>query len=830
MTQILIKGESVYQCDTCNRKQRVTTARDGIDVVQRCTITFGCKGKMLRVKDMKEINTTPAFPEEIPGVRDWFQRRVVYTHNQPIRTKMWTVKHNLQNKPIVYAYITQQTEASATRSSTNVPTGSIWYKSDSGYDPANPLNPTAAGLYEFNGTRWVRPKNTIPVGIVGNNIFEYMVLTTPANIVTVDANTTEVYFDTPNSGLVQCVALASQNTVNPIKEHVVDTSTPFKLSKDGEITIATAWPSPFITVAVNFKSSVVPGGVNVTFNNVDNTASVASPWVGVDKIFVNGKTYTVRSFNLASTPPVPGIMASGNVDPSKALFTFENFSNDIGENLILMGNSPYSTVDRIYDKFIDIATLSKFAPEIYYSGGEIYIEQSKIQSVYPWVQTLESRGGVVTQDTTTGDVINSHWISVLGGTSVDNSYSIATDSVGNAYIVGYTSATASQLQAGEIVAKYTTAGTVAAQWHIANTAGDYKRGIAVDSTNNVYVVGVTDAQSTNICLVKYSDAGVIQWQRSIGGTSADHGYNIAIDSGGNVYIVGSTQSQGAGGFDLVLIKFNPAGQVQWQRALGGANTEHGYGIAVDSSNNVFVTGFSASTGAGGGDVIVAKYNNSGTLLWQRAVGGINADYGWGLAADSTGNVYIVGDTTSIGAGSNDVLIVKYNTTGTPVWQRALGGVAAEAGYNITVDTSNNVYITGQTSSQSSGLNDIFIIKFNSAGTVMWQRALGDSSSSVNDRGNGVTVDRFGNLYVVGQTQSTMGAGQYDILVAKLSTDGSGIGVYGQFVYQAINLTQTTINLTQTTSSLTQTPISLTVSQTTLSQTQTNLTSSLIPLP
>lgn len=829
MAQILIKGESVYKCDTCNRKIRVATARDGIDVVQRCTITFGCKGKLLRVRDTKEVNDTPAFPEEIPGVRDWFQRRVVYTHNQPIRTKMWIIKHNLQNKPIVYAYVSRQTEASPTRSSVNIPAGTIWYKSDSGVDKNNPYNPTAAGLYEFNGTRWVKPKNVIPVGIIGNGVFEYMVLTEPANIVTVDANTTEVYFDTPCSGLVQCVALASQNTVNPIKQKVVDTSTPFKLSNAGEITIATAWSNPFITVAVNFKSSVVPGGIGVTFNNVDNTASVASPWVGVDKIFVNGKTYTVRSFNLASTPPVPGVMASGNVDPIKALFTFENFSNNVGENLILLGNSPYSTVDRIYDKFVDIATLSKFSPEIYYSSGEVYVDQSKIQTVYPWVQTLESRGGVISTETTSAEASNTHWIGVLGGTSVDNSYSITTDGNGNAYIVGYTSATSSQLQAGELVAKYTTAGAVALQWHIANTAGDYKRGIVTDSTNNLYVVGVTDTQSTDICLIKYNDNGAMLWQRSIGGTSTDYGYNIAVDSGNNVYVIGSTQSQSAGSYDLVLFKFNSSGAVQWQRALGGVNADQGYGIAVDASNNIFVTGFSASVGTGG-DMVLAKYNNLGTLLWQRALGGVSADYGWGVAADNLGNVYVVGDTTSIGAGSNDILLVKYNSDGAVQWQKAIGGISAESGYDITVDNSNNVYITGQTTSQSSGLNDIFIVKYNSAGTMLWQRALGDSSSSVNDRGNGIAIDKYGNIFVVGQTQSSLGAGQYDIIVAKLAGDGSGVGTYGPFVYKTINLTQASISLPQTVSTLTQPPVSLLVSQLTLTQTQTNLSSDFVALP
>ena len=91
--QILIKGESVYKCDTCNRKVRVATSKDGIDVVQRCIITHGCKGKLYRVRDARDVNSTSAFPAEVPGVQDWFQRRVVYDHSQPIKSQKWYYYH-----------------------------------------------------------------------------------------------------------------------------------------------------------------------------------------------------------------------------------------------------------------------------------------------------------------------------------------------------------------------------------------------------------------------------------------------------------------------------------------------------------------------------------------------------------------------------------------------------------------------------------------------------------------------------------------------------------------------------------------------------------------
>lgn len=401
MAQILIKGETVYKCDECMRRIRVLTAREGIDVVNRCTITYGCKGRLHKVKSVEEANSTPAFPTEVPGVQDWFQRRVEYTHNQPIKSKVWIIKHNLANKPAVYCYTAKQTLASKTVGA-NPASGSMWYKSDSSVDEDNPHLPTAAGLYRFNGTRWVAPKDVIPVGIQGNNVYEYQQLMSPASVETIDMNTIRVTFSTPQYGVAQCISSASQNTSNPIRTTTGSASDVFQLSNNGEITIATLNPSPFISVAANFKSSTVAGGINVSFTNVDNTASVNSPWVGVARVFVNGKTYTVRSFDLAHLPPVPSIMMSGNVDPSKARFTFENFSQNINENIILLGRAPFYTVDRIYDEYIDIATLNRFNPEIFYNNGEIYITRKPIKSAYPHITTIDYADvSTVVEDTRT---------------------------------------------------------------------------------------------------------------------------------------------------------------------------------------------------------------------------------------------------------------------------------------------------------------------------------------------------------------------------------------------------------------------------------------------
>ena len=359
---------------------------------------------------------------------------------------------------------------------------------------------------------------------------------------------------------------------------------------------------------------------------------------------------------------------------------------------------------------------------------------------------------------------------------------------------------------------------------LGGASGDYGYGMAVDSSGNVYVTGGISSQGAgneDVLIAKYDTSGTLLWQRVLGGASSDYGLGIAVDSSGNVYVTGYTQSQGAGSGDVLIAKYNTSGTIQWQRTLGGANIDYGYGIAVDSSGNVYVTGNTASQGAGSLDVLIAKYNTSGTIQWQRVLGGASSDVGNGIAVDSSGNVYIIGSTFSQGAGNGDVLIAKYNTSGTIQWQRTLGGASSDYGYGIAVDSSGNVYVTGSTFSQGAGGRDVLIAKYDTSGTIQWQRTLGGASS---DGGYGIAVDSFGNVYVTGYTPS-QGAGSDDVLIAKLPGDGSGTGSYfnNTIFYAQSFLTGATSTLTSATSTLTNSSSTLTGATSTL----TGATSTLI---
>jgi len=303
---------------------------------------------------------------------------------------------------------------------------------------------------------------------------------------------------------------------------------------------------------------------------------------------------------------------------------------------------------------------------------------------------------------------------------------------------------------------------------LGSTGDDRGNAITVDSSSNVIAVGQTDstgAGNDDVLIVQYDSSGNIQWQRTLGGANNEEASTVAVDSSDNIYIGGETQSAGAGGIDALLAKYNSSGTIQWQRVLGDTSTEECKGVAIDSSGNVYITGFSFSQGAGGQDFIIAKYNSSGTLQFQRTLGGGNNDIGYGIAIDSSDNFYVVGHTNDAG-GDRDFLLAKYNSSGTIQWQRALEGANRDDARDIAIDSADNIYFIGHTESAGTGRN-FFLAKYNSSGTLQWQRILGGANT---DQGLGVAIDSSDDIYILGEAESVTATEV--MVIAKYNSSGT----------------------------------------------------------
>lgn len=295
----------------------------------------------------------------------------------------------------------------------------------------------------------------------------------------------------------------------------------------------------------------------------------------------------------------------------------------------------------------------------------------------------------------------------------------------------------------------------------------------------------------------------------IGGSSIDVGLAIAVDSKGNAHVAGYTCSPGAtfplvlgpdltyngGGSDAFAAKVNTAGTaLDYCGYIGGANDESGWGIAMDSAGNAYISGTTTSTEAtfpvaggpdltfNGGtyDVFVAKVNTAGTaLVYCGYIGGSADDSGSSIAVDKLGNAYVTGDTYSTEAtfpvtvgpdltqnGYDDAFIAKVNPGGASlVYCGYIGGDDDDIGCGIAVDGSGNAYVTGYTYSTEAtfpvkvgpdvtfdGNYDAFVAKVNASGIALGY--CGYVGGSIHDCGYGISVDRSGNAYMTGYTGST----------------------------------------------------------------------------
>jgi len=365
------------------------------------------------------------------------------------------------------------------------------------------------------------------------------------------------------------------------------------------------------------------------------------------------------------------------------------------------------------------------------------------------------------------------WEETWSGGTDDYGYGVAIDSFDNIYVVGKTGTLGDW---DMVLAKYNSSGVQ--QWN--RTWGgdqhDLGCGLVIDSSDNIYIVGRTSsfgAGNKDIVLVKYNSLGELQWYKTWGGSGNEYGGGIAVDSSDNIYIVGITSSTGMGGYDIVLVKYSSSGVQEWNKIYGGVNTYIGEGITIDSSDNIYIVGYQQSTGEEQRDVVFVKYNSLGVQEWNKTWGGSNDEHGYGVAVDSSDNIYVVESTGVPGTGDYCIILVKYNNAGKHEWNKTWGGIHYDEGYGVKVDSSDNVYVVGYTCSFGAAPgHNMVLIKYNSSGVQEWYKTWGGNG---NDYGYGVAIDSSDNIYVVGTTQDEREEWSYLFLLKfSIDTDGDEI--------------------------------------------------------
>ena len=190
--------------------------------------------------------------------------------------------------------------------------------------------------------------------------------------------------------------------------------------------------------------------------------------------------------------------------------------------------------------------------------------------------------------------------------------------------------------------------------------------------------GNASAGYNDIFIVKYDSGGIKQWTQQLGTADFDRAFAITSDSSGNVYVTGYTQGSldgntNAGSEDLFVAKYDSGGIKQWTRQIGTAEEDIAIGITSDPSGNVYVTGYTGGSLDGysngeNNDIFIVKYDSGGIKQWTQQLGSAEEDFGIGITLDSSGDVYATGFTGggldgNANAGNNDFFVVKYDTDG-----------------------------------------------------------------------------------------------------------------------------------------------------------------------
>jgi hypothetical protein len=336
---------------------------------------------------------------------------------------------------------------------------------------------------------------------------------------------------------------------------------------------------------------------------------------------------------------------------------------------------------------------------------------------------------------------------------------------------------------------------------------DYAKAIVEDSTGDFYVTGRSRSSfpgksnlgSWDIVLLNVDKTTrTIQWSRQIGTSQLDYPEAMGIDGGSNIYIAGKTEGDlegsnlGAG--DIVLIKTDSTGDVQWQRQIGTSAEDWAFGLSIDSSNDIYITGktggpLEGQPHQGGNDIFLIKYDDQGVLQWARQFGSSSNDAAYDVTTDSSNNIFLTGHTEGKLAndahrGERDIFVVKVNSSGDVQWMKQLGSDQDDYARGILIDASGDIIVTGYsygdfaktydtTAAANIGGSDLVVFKLDIQGDLVW---VSQQGSDKDDLGKSLTVDSSGDVFVTGLSEGSMDCnsnqGFSDVLLFKFNSSGT----------------------------------------------------------
>ncbi|HIC92330.1 MAG TPA: hypothetical protein EYP21_09795 [Syntrophaceae bacterium] len=346
---------------------------------------------------------------------------------------------------------------------------------------------------------------------------------------------------------------------------------------------------------------------------------------------------------------------------------------------------------------------------IYISEKHIYVSGSTD------IPDLEGTFTVLLKYDLSGSEI---WSKIWGGYHYDRAtrlYILDNNIYVAAWTHSYADDPVGDLEADAVILEYNPSGNLQRCMSWGNYPGysgsdGFNDVFAVDK--DIYAVGSSEFSWGNpvSLLQKYNVAGNLMWTRFWGprGRQNMHTYALGIAISGNeIYVVGATEIT-KGNLDGFILKYDSEGNLIWEKTWGGSKHEACCGVAT-LGTYIYVVGYTNSFGAGGYDVVLLKYDSEGNLIWEKTWGGSKNEAGRDIFI-SDNCLYVVGNTKSFGVGEHDALILKIDLSGNPIWYETWGGAYCDVGRSLFV-LGKDIYVVGDTESFGAGERDIFLLRY-----------------------------------------------------------------------------------------------------------------------
>ncbi|MGX7667602.1 T9SS type A sorting domain-containing protein [Flavobacterium pedocola] len=402
------------------------------------------------------------------------------------------------------------------------------------------------------------------------------------------------------------------------------------------------------------------------------------------------------------------------------------------------------------------------------------------------------------------------WQKSLGGTNGDILQSIKKTSDGGFIVSGYTTSVNGDVTTnhGDFdywVAKVTDTGTIIWQKSFGGSGMDLAKS-AIQTTDGGFIVSgnsmSNNGDATNnkggmdYWILKLDTNGTLLWEKSLGGSFNDYAGEIQETNDGGLILTGYSSSTNGdvtgnhGDYDYWVVKLNAAGGIVWQKPLGGSLLDQAFSIKQTTDGGYIVAGAKRSSNGdatlnyGSDDCWIVKLDASGNLIWQKSFGGTGQEFAYSIIQATDGGYVFAGFSTQAGGdvtvnhGGRDCWIVKLDSSGTLVWQHSLGGSADEIATEIIPTQDGNYLVSAYSTSSNgdlshnNGLNDFWVLKISTSGTVIWQKNLGGSGS---DQAYAIEQAADGGIVVAGSSSSNNGDasgnhGSTDFWLVKLAAE------------------------------------------------------------